>query len=397
MGIQQSNQPVGSGITATFFVKKLHAIKLLFIPLLNNTHSKYFILTSLLLLLPFALVLGAVLNNEKHHWNTLVEDYGTNIAEISSNQLTISLSKNNQIGLQSLLNDLTDQGNIVNAVVYDVDNNIIVQAGEINTTRAAEGEKTITTPITLDNSVLGSLTITLSTSSLNNTTNAIILSLIFILLIAAALFFLFQNITQKVKESNSHIGPLPATTAEVSTDKTPTEESSALLILHIHTIEKLYRQLNAEARQKQFNQLQSLIKKVLTLYSGNQIAATSETILIKFNDYDQSTCFFNALCSAYLLNKANQKQQSLLHFSSILYDTNTNIDACETLFDIKQQLNDRENQILVQRKIIENTNIEERVIFDNNTEESKGSFIKIIDLSESYCQLLKNQLAHLSS
>ena len=98
-----------------------------------------------------------------------------------------------------------------------------------------------------------------------------------------------------------------------------------LLSLDCHTLEKIYQQLNADARNHAFEQLQLTIKKVLALYSGQQVAATTNTLIISFKGKDKKECLFNALCCAYLLRKVGQKQQWLIRFSSLIHDSDSNI------------------------------------------------------------------------
>ncbi len=332
------------------------------------------------------LLLGLIINHSYRQQHILFDDYGDSLSHLMADQLAVVMSNHNLIGLQSLLKEMTQYKDISNATVYDVDNTIIVQAGNLSN-QGRDNNKIITSAITLDNALLGSLTVTV-----NNRVNLPI-SLITLLLISTLLptilLFFKTPIVALANRDHLHIKP------EV---KSPPSKTSApgqsVLVLHIHTLDKLFQQLNAEARQQQFLQFQDRLKKLLTLYSGDYLSASRDGLIIGFNNTEALSRLFNALCCAQLLQETNERQSSLLQFSAIVYEANRCLDLSEGLLPFRQLLNSTANQsgLFINNISLECAGLRERL----QLQPLQGSnFTKVTGFSGNHRALLENQLTHL--
>lgn len=332
-----------------------------------------------------------------------IDSYGNALNQLAADQLTVSMSNNNLIGLQSILNNLINQTQAVNAVVYGVDNKIIVQAGQVNALELGSF-KAYTSPIALDDALLGSLTINIDHSTSTN----YIFPLIILALIASLLALLLQrNLQKKLSNTFGFIQTSGTETqAETAIDmgiktgannasmetKTTEAEHQTLLLLECHTLDKLYQQLNAEARNREFNKLQTAIQKILTLYSGKKIAATANTLLISFNDKDNKTCLFNALCCAHLLKQSSQQQQWLIQFSNFIYDGKEDIEL-DDFAQLRSLYNHKDNTgIIVKQSLITSNQLTERLRFASDTE---TDYIFIQGFAGTYENLINSQLSHI--
>lgn len=337
-----------------------------------------------------------------------LNDYGQGMARLVRSQLAVAVNDNNLISLQSQLNQLLQQQRVFSAVVYDVNNRIIVQAGTATPLHSrATDHHTITTPVTLDSSVLGSLTLTLVTD--NNRPSAIVGMLgaisFALLLVSLGIAFYWRRL-QSDTEANATAATAPPLTSEklplATTDAVvikPESLHSIALALHLGTWGSLTKQLNAEARQHQLLQLQEQIDKVLTLYSGNQCALTPETIVLSFSDGDSDTALTNALCSAYLLSANNDKRAALLRFNCFIYDPDTHGDSLTGMASLQQlvkspaSVEDKRATTFVQQALAKKHSLGQRVSYQSDNDNS--GYVAVERFSERYEQLLQRQLKHL--
>ncbi len=358
----------------------------------QNKLGTRLILTCLASFIFFCMALGFIINTHHTQQQQIITAHGHTTSQLATSQLTVSMGNNNLIGLQSLLNDLVKQERVVNAVIYDVDNKIIVQSGNINTL-TPEHHKAFTSPITLDNTILGSLTITFDTKTEKEHWVIFLLALAAILPIVINILLIRRGIPRELLPP--HTNTTTEEPEDISTKNIPIEPTHcSLLVVHIHTLDKLYQQLNAEARQKQFDKLQTTIKKVLTLYSGQQVAASPDCVILRFEDSDITGCSFSALCCAHLLREFSEQQQWLIYLSTILYNEKDNFNAAHNLPALRQYLNNikKPGELLVTNNSIENSSLSERLQLE--TCPSNG-FRKVIKFSDNHENLLKNQLSHL--
>ena len=375
-------------------------------------------LISLLLLGLFGTLVWLLTQQQQQQQQRLIDHYGNSIIQLSSQQLRLSLSNRNLIGLQSALDDLSQQQRVINAIVYDVNNQILVQAGNTSG-QYTQPHKSLTTTIAIDNTVLGSLTLTLDTHTPEQRGLALLTVLLFTATLLGGLHITasYQRRDTVLQTTSPQTTAAPATQQEQakprkaaqaapSYPKTPTTYT-ILLVLHLQNLDKLYRQLNAETRQQALGQLQSTLKNILTLYSGEQIATAADSLIIKFDSSDRKNAILNALCSAYLLDKTGEQQQWRLSFSSLIFDSTTELDACATLphsqplfakrglFITKQLIAQQEAASADLGEYITTQALERAKTAEEESAEEAIGFLQVIDFKDNHRHLLNNQLKHL--
>lgn len=333
------------------------------------------------------------IQNHQAQQQMLIESYSAGLTHITSDQLMVAMAEENKIGMQATLNKLIERDGVINAVIYDVDNRIMVQAGDVNGINIDDSQtRSFTSPITLDDSLLGSLTITMAVPEQRY--SGLLLTVLMTLLILLGLFFLGSWIPEKNHTSIKHTTTTPMTKGGskegTEAEGKQVEQQQALLKLHLHTVDKLHQQLSADMRLLEFKKLDTFTQKILTLYSGKLIAASPNTLLFSFRGSDKNTALFNALCSAHLMGLAAEKSQSLLRFTRFIYDASQSIPSSEVI-ELKS-LKTQEHEGTVINKNTLDDELKSRLSL---TLSSHPDYWYVSGLSHNYSLLLDKQLTHL--
>lgn len=346
-----------------------------------------------ILSIAFMLLLGFLswfnLNSQYIQQKNLVDTYSNTLTHMSADQLKVSMGSNNLIGLQATLNKLLEQPKVINAIVHNVDNKVIVQAGE-STPLDSNTYRSVTAPISLDSNLLGSLTININdTLTINNSLTFFIL-FVFI----STLFFLIYKITKSdfkdIIENN--VSNKPASIEEKDTISATVIKHKVFLLIHCHTIEKLHQQLTSDAKLKELKEFDTILDKILKLYSGDKTGITTNTILVCFDSVTNRDSLLNSLCSAYLLNQYGIKENWLLKISCYIYDTKSNVISTE-LNDLKLANNSHgRDGIFLKQQTIHQNNLQDIV----NCKNTDGTdYLHLSNFNGSYAGLLNNQLKHI--
>ncbi|MGH1440139.1 MAG: hypothetical protein ACRBBR_08530 [Cellvibrionaceae bacterium] len=328
------------------------------------------------------IMLWLIMGQHHHQRLLLIDAYGDSLSKLASSQLKVPMSANNLIGLQSVLNDLIKQDRVINAVVYNIDNKISVQAGEIrdidiNTTNA------YTSPINLDDALLGSLTINID----NKINNNYWLIIILLLLIAASpLIFLRKQPSYREPRTAQKEQSEKTDTADIA--NTTKQDYQILTLIEFSNLERLYKQLNAEARNNEIEKLRLASQKILTLYSGKVVSASTQTLTISFESKDKKDCLSNAVCFSYLLAKTKEAQQWLLDFSIFIHENEISIDYLTQLNPSPGKYTD--GKILIKKELSISSALKELIA----ETKSENGYADIISLSTKYEKLIESQLAH---
>lgn len=349
---------------------------------LLNTHTA--IAVSAISVVIACIMLWFIMGQHYHQRLLLIDAYGDSLSKLASSQLKVPMSANNLIGLQSVLNDLIKQDRVINAVVYNIDNKISVQAGEIrdidiNTTNA------YTSPINLDDALLGSLTI-----NIDNQVNNNYWLIIALLLLIAASPLIFLRKQPHYREPKTAQKEQVEKTDAADTSSTTKQDYQILALIEFSKLERLYKQLNAEARNNEIEKLRLATQKILTLYSGKVVSASTQTLTISFENKDKKDCLSNAVCFAYLLTKTKAAQQWLFDFSVFIHEKENeiSIDYLTNLNPSPGKCTD--GKIFIKKELSTNGTLEELISETKN----ENGYNDIISLSKKYEKLIESQLAH---
>jgi uncharacterized membrane protein affecting hemolysin expression len=356
-----------------------------------NSPIGYFLIFAFLLT-ALVLIFSNYQQNTKQQ--SLLKLYGTSITQLIAQQLSLSLGSKDLISLRSSLDELIQQEKVINAIVYDVDNQAIVQAGPaIDIT--SDNIAVFNSPLTLDNILVGTLNITLDTSRENQ--SLLILGLIYVLLLILLTLLFRQYIFDQPSPSNRK-HTLPNTTIDSASNEiepiapAPSEKFQSILLLQLQGLDELFQRLNASARQQQFDRLQTAINKILTLYSGTSLMSTNDSIILAFEDSTQSQSALNALCFSYLLLKTCEQQQLLLKVTAVLTKGGKQINGIQTLKEIKQVTNEHKTSILIASEFMGHTEFQKKF---TSTQCRSQHFFEFIHFSENYAKLIESQLKQL--
>ncbi|MEO0442940.1 MAG: hypothetical protein AAFZ92_04245 [Pseudomonadota bacterium] len=361
--------------------------------------NKAIVLSLIASLCLFIIALLLFIRTYDHSYRLSINSYGETIGKLAQRQLALPLQEGNLISLQSQLNSLLEYERVISVVIYDIDNNNIVQAG-INIIDQDRGFEIFHTPITLDSNLLGSLKLSLDTG--NDQNPLLLIASLFILGFSVVSFSVISLAFIKHLDTNQLT---EAVKAETVVDKQQKNKQSiasvkthrTLLILHINNTHKLYQQLNRDVKQDQIQRLHDGIKQACILYSGQQVSLSPDTITLDFSDLDETCSRFNAICCAYLLQKACRRDKWLLSFSCIVTDEHWAFSDAEAFFHIKQLCSVSASKLttLARIELLRNDKLQERINID--TQSSTEGYIFIQSLSENYQNLIDNQLSQLAS
>jgi uncharacterized membrane protein affecting hemolysin expression len=357
--------------------------------LLQNKSLSYLLLTCILCLLISFGGLWLINYDSQQQQQQFIRYHGQIVNKLTVNQLATTMANKDLIGMQSLLQRLAQQKSIVNAVIYDVNNTVIVQSGVISG-QPSVSHQSFTTPIAIDNSLLGSLTTTVNMEFKPNSWLLLVIVIGSLLPFILLSCYLFKN-KLVPKSITSNARNIIQKTPEATTE-TQAIQTYGLLLIQIHDLDKISKQLNAQARNKEFETLDTLLKNSLTLYSGEKIALNQGCIVLKFIDKDKDKYIFNATCCAYLLLEAAKKKRLFIKLSATLYSSSNTISLRQ---EIPQLINlSHVDKILINNNDLNYHLLEERLIFE---EIEESHFIKVVSFSERYQKLLDNQLGYLLS
>ena len=80
----------------------------------------------------------------------------------------------------------------------------------------------------------------------------------------------------------------------------------------------------------------------------------------------------------------------------MVFDSECTISPLELLPTLRENLRSDINHLLIQRELIENDDLAERLNYEDSEKNNDSSLIRISGFSNSHTQLLDSQLSHLT-
>lgn len=255
--------------------------------------------------------------------------YGNALATMAAHQAVDASFNHDLVQLQVILRDVMENPNTLLATIHDVENNLLVQAG--NHHQAGENGLTYTAPIVLHDSIAGYLTVTLKKYQDATRSVLMFLSLFIAALTAVAAWSLYESRaiewvpsslqpqttrTSKNKEhlnnSNEHTDllntELPDTEetseeTDSSLENTPEEMVQAYAFIQVANLQRLTQQLNASTLNNTLAKLEAMLGDVLALYGGRGLEREAHGYCLVFEapSTDPHEPLFRAACSAHLV------------------------------------------------------------------------------------------------
>jgi uncharacterized membrane protein affecting hemolysin expression len=262
----------------------------------------------------------------EHRIGTLVkqqsQDYGMALARMAAHQGVDATLNHDLVSMQVILQDVVANPGVLLATIHDVENNLLVQAGDALFTRTTDIPlDAYSAPITLHDSVAGYVTVTLAIT--NNHHRAVVATVgaIMLLLALIGILSLHEHRAQvfvRRPDRPSADGDRQIETEageqdpelEMSEEEDNGSAASVLARVRVLNFPALHRQLSADTFHTARNNLERLLDEVLALYGGRRrdpaaepaLPGQPDDYLLQFEDRrDGGEAAFRAICSTYLL------------------------------------------------------------------------------------------------
>ena len=204
-----------------------------------------------------------------HNQNTSTH-YGNALAKMAANRATDATLNHDLVSLQVILKDVVANPNTTLATIHDVENNLLVQAGE----HFSHTNKTLTfnAPIVVHDSIAGYVSVTIEEYRLVSS-----LMMLVLLLLCTSLCLLIWSLYDSKAVSYS-LNIIDADnideTLNASSEKyqhihqNALENSICYCHVYIHNINVLKQQLNELTLSQTLKELEEMMTDVLALYGG---------------------------------------------------------------------------------------------------------------------------------
>lgn len=329
--------------------------------------------------------------------SNFIDQYGESIAKLTADRVASSAVKQDAISLQAIAQNISNQSIATSVIIYAIDSTILAQANDINAS-TQQAISHYTSPIVSSNNIIGSVTIGISPTLFSIPPQLPITLILSIFLVISLTITYYKNQRQLQTPLTTHPAEEndPARQLDNHTDiNNPTPSTTILLTLKIQNLGALYQQLNGESRKQQLEQLEKSINHALTLYNGNRLITTSDSITLGFN-HKSGENIFNALYSGELILKLNEKTpSSIIILNAMIQIEDSNDPLSHTLDSARKCSSATENkhELFITQALIDTYQLDARLALEN-VPNSSGT-LKITHLKGHYKVLLENQLSQL--
>ncbi|MGH1372693.1 MAG: hypothetical protein ACRBBW_11690 [Cellvibrionaceae bacterium] len=231
--------------------------------------------------------------------------YGKALSSLAAKQATDATLNHDLVSLQVTVSDVARNPHVLSATIHDVENRLLVQAGESPNTGdyALREHQSFTAPITLHDSVAGYVTVSIDSQALyeqqDDTWLLALLGLAGALLVLSVL---------NLRQRPAGVDPTPADHPHAAAPQSPEATSSSapddiIIGLSIQCINwpTLKQQLSGTLKQQLTEDLERQLSGINTLYSGKVHAAQDDCVELHFTGDDVGNTTFRAICAAQLL------------------------------------------------------------------------------------------------
>ncbi len=277
------------------------SIRLHFIPKLTALCTGGFI-ASLLLALIF-------IPNTRSISEEYVASYGKALATMAAKQAVDAAFNHDLVRLQVILQDVIANPHTELATIHDVENNLLVQAGD---SRVRDPSSvSFNSPIALRDSIAGYVTVTVSTITWSMNSAIYLVCAVTMLFLVVALWSLFHSraltweYSPKSPSTPDSEAQHPENNAEepdYESTLPPEPQSEVFAIIHIKNLNVLKQQLNGASFRETIARLEKIMSDVMALYGGHDFKLKDNYYVLNFYERDnRGEALFNASCTAYLI------------------------------------------------------------------------------------------------
>lgn len=243
--------------------------------------------------------------NETH-----AQDYGNALATLAASQAIDAAFNHDLVSLQLILSDVMENPRTLLATIHDVENNLLVQAGDSRS--FTKGPNTYTAPIVLHDSIAGYVSVTISAQPVLGRSLVMLLLAVITAILAGLIWELRRHSSfeleftgKRTADNSLENRKNTESTAEDSDDCDaidPEQIPRVYTIIQLKNLEVLRQQLNGENFRKTLGELELVVSDVLALYNGAGYRLTNDSFELTFYANDATNeALFRATCSAWLI------------------------------------------------------------------------------------------------
>lgn len=372
--------------------------------IITNLRSPLFLVSITAILI---LALAQTINQQQNQklLDLRTAHYGTSLAKLTAGQAANATLNSDLVSLQVGLENLIKNPHVLSATIHDVENQLLVQAGDSPTLGqySSANSRSFTAPITLHDSVAGYVAVTLDTQAIYATQdNAWLIGLV-----AICLMLMIFSLMTSPKLTNSRTPePNPEQEHELPTHHNASaDDVQVVLLLHVLNIDTLRKQINGSLRGKLFAELGKKIDGINMLYNGKIESASENWLSIRYGGDDIADASFRAACAAILLFRLIDESDDTLQLqlSGAIYLPGQQRQLTGLLEESKftqqchSELQDsRPQQLLLHQQAI-NDNLTQRLITEGDSQWAQVQDLHsgYTDLLNKQCQQLRTMLQHL--
>ncbi len=255
----------------------------------------------LALIVSIMLTLPSSLNMSEQY----LTSYGNALAEMAAKQAVDAAFNHDLVRLQVILQDVMANPHTLLATIHDVENNLLVQAGD-TPYGASSNAVQFTSAIVLHDSIAGYVTLTINNQIWSFRSTETLFFAIALLLIVVAAWDMIRNqaILFLPSARSSHDSGSASTAEPEDEHELPSDDEfeSVFSVIHIKNLNVLKQQLNGQAFRDTIARLEKIIADVMALYGGKKFALIDNYYVLTFKASDShGEALFRSACSAYLI------------------------------------------------------------------------------------------------
>lgn len=278
------------------------------------------------------LLISASLLQQQHHQRLEIrtDQYGSALASVAATQATEATMNHDLVSLQVTVSDIARNPDILSVTVHDVENHLLVQAGDSPNAGdyANRDHQSYTSPVTLQDSIAGYVTVIIDTQTLYEQLDDTWLMALLGLAGAMLVLSIINQRQQPIEEATPGepaVAPTESAESAIPTPRTGNSEDEVYVALKFCCLNwpTLKQQLSATLRQQLFDDLQGHLSGINALYSGRITLANHETLELEFHGDEIGNTTFRAICAAQLLFSLLQKGSAgiQLRYAAAIYHT----------------------------------------------------------------------------
>ncbi|GAA5317463.1 MAG: hypothetical protein AseanaTS_26680 [Candidatus Pelagadaptatus aseana] len=318
--------------------------------------------------------------------------YGNALAKLTAKQAANATLNNDLVSLQVSMENIADNPDVLSATIYDVENRLLVQAGDSPKLGgySRHNSATYTAPITLHDSIAGYVAITIDTQSLlQQQESGWLIGFIAVALMLMGFSLMGGNppqTTAATKSSDSDTGADP--TPEAASQPPVNDDTKVTLLLHTLNLDTLRKQISGSFRSKLLSDLGKKIEGVNTLYSGKLEHASEHWLTLSYSGDDVADASFRATCASMLLFELINGSDKPLHLevSAAIYPHHDKHLLSQFLEDSKLTGNCQ--------NLLQTTRTGELFLHSDQLSDSLEQRLKTQDRDEDWKQVTELQAAY---